>query len=127
MSQLQCTICYEDMAQKAEMPCGCAREESTIAYCHRCIELICQGGVGQCPTCRSYITVDPSGAIRLAANKGRCGMCCQIHELVDRGLCAACLLGQRYRFTYECQRCHQTQVPTAQCCLCAWCCFVFFT
>lgn len=105
-----CAVCLFDVpvTDSVKMPC-CDRDESTMKFCRRCIEIICASGVGRCPTCRGYIAIQ-DGTVSVTTFRARCAMCCNIKEIVDDNLCDACLLGSRYPFTYECQRCHRKQV-----------------
>lgn len=91
------------------MPC-CGRAGSTLAYCRRCIEIICEQGrgAGRCPSCREYIAVKDGGVV-VTENRPQCRMCWQERALVDQGLCDACLLGAEYCFRYECDQCHGVQ------------------
>eukprot|EP00406_Dinophysis_acuminata_P076386 CAMPEP_0179268002 /NCGR_PEP_ID=MMETSP0797-20121207/30217_1 /TAXON_ID=47934 /ORGANISM="Dinophysis acuminata, Strain DAEP01" /LENGTH=223 /DNA_ID=CAMNT_0020976273 /DNA_START=55 /DNA_END=726 /DNA_ORIENTATION=+ len=103
-----CAVCFEEEPPLA-MPC-CGKDGSTVAYCRRCIEIICEQaqGVGRCPSCRGYITIK-DGGVSVAEKRARCQMCCQNKIIVDQGLCDACLLGRQHVFKYECQRCRRTQ------------------
>jgi len=107
LESFNCSICFQDEFFRATMPC-CGTAESSMIFCRRCVEIICDGGVGRCPSCRGYIQIE-DGTVRVSENKGQCHMCQQQKVLLDRGLCDACLLGSRYRFTYECNRCHGRQ------------------
>ena len=71
-----------------------------------------QDGVGTCPGCRARIglrNVEGRLAVVRQSNSGTCMMCCQKHELVERGLCVACLYGQQHAFRYVCHMCNRTQ------------------
>mmetsp|Transcript_32824 Transcript_32824/g.54018 ORF Transcript_32824/g.54018 Transcript_32824/m.54018 type:complete len:218 (+) Transcript_32824:62-715(+) len=105
-----CAICLES-PDLILMPC-CGREESTTRFCQPCIQVVCQmadGGYGKCPKCRHTISM-VNGTVTVAEPRGQCRMCRQGGKIiVDQGLCEACLLGSRYVFNYECDRCHRTQ------------------
>lgn len=105
-----CAVCLFDVpvTDSVLMPC-CDRDESTMKYCRRCIEIICTSGVGRCPTCRGHIAIQ-DGTVSVTTFRARCAICCNIKEIIDNNLCDACLLGSRYPLTYECQRCHRKQV-----------------
>jgi len=92
------------------MPC-CGREGSSVGYCRRCIEIICEQaqGVGRCPSCRQYISIDSSGRVAITENRGQCRMCRQTKIIVNNQMCDDCLLGSRFALRYECNRCHRLQ------------------
>ena len=117
-----CTVCLElfvenvaSECRRATMPCGCDRAGSTMAFCVRCVEIICEQApaqVGRCPKCRAFIRcTGEQGASRfaLADRTAQCRACHQIRTILDGELCDACLLGMRYCFRYECARCQRTQ------------------
>ena len=62
----ECAICWGETAEDyfARLPCCTAPVGSSMRYCQRCVEIICEegpGGVGRCPTCRSFIRKTPAG------------------------------------------------------------------
>lgn len=92
------------------MPC-CHREDSTMHYCRRCLEILCDQGtnsVGRCPTCRTFFTIE-GGVVANCENIGQCRMCRQSRVILDRNTCDACLFGSLHVFTYECSHCHCLQ------------------
>lgn len=104
-----CAVCYDD-APHVEMPC-CGRDGATVGYCRGCIEILCRQyqGIGRCPTCRKYISVDAEGRVFLTTRTGPCDMCRQTRTIIDRNMCDACLLGCQHPLRYECDQCHRTQ------------------
>lgn len=110
-----CAVCLEPTSAStlAVMPC-CDREGATVAFCLRCIELVCQhgpGNVGRCPKCRAYVKISADGsAVEAAERFATCAMCRQDRQIVDGGVCDACVLGVRHRLRYECQRCGGAQM-----------------
>lgn len=99
--------------KRAVMPC-CDREGATMAFCLRCVEIVCQQGpghVGRCPKCRGFVKMAADGrGVELATLRGTCVMCRQDRQLVDSGTCDACALGMIHRLRYECQRCGGVQM-----------------
>ena len=109
---LTCAICL-DSTEFVVMPCcGPGHESSTTRFCARCVEVICDqaGGVGRCPRCRAWISVEASGAIVQSEARGTCLMCRQSTIIIAHNRCDACLLGDRHRLQYECDRCHRLQM-----------------
>jgi len=107
---MSCSICYESEYPLLPMPC-CHRDGSSVSYCRRCLEVICEQppiGVGQCPTCRCHFTFE-NGRVVKTERKRTCIMCRQQKVIVDSNKCDACLFGSLYKFRYECDRCHQVQ------------------
>jgi hypothetical protein len=112
-SGFTCSVCLEDETEenRAKMPC-CSRDTSTIAYCRRCVEIICErspGHVGRCPTCNKFIAIDSSGSVSVTERVAACAICRQERTIIDLNCCSPCLLGRRYALVYECNRCHQLQ------------------
>mmetsp|Transcript_114213 Transcript_114213/g.363023 ORF Transcript_114213/g.363023 Transcript_114213/m.363023 type:complete len:221 (-) Transcript_114213:226-888(-) len=103
-----CAVCFAEDEPPVSMPC-CTREDSTVGFCRRCIEIICEQGVGLCPNCRQYISIDYQGRVSIIEKQDKCRICCQTRVIVGRGMCDACLLGSRFSFQYECNRCHRFQ------------------
>eukprot|EP00927_Polykrikos_kofoidii_P087086 TRINITY_DN9950_c0_g1_i2.p1 TRINITY_DN9950_c0_g1~~TRINITY_DN9950_c0_g1_i2.p1 ORF type:complete len:233 (+),score=24.69 TRINITY_DN9950_c0_g1_i2:52-699(+) len=105
-----CAVCFEEEPH-VRMPC-CGREGSSIGYCRRCIEIICEQaeGTGACPCCRHHITIGAAGVVSKAVNRAKCWMCRQMRVIVRRGVCDACLLGRRFPLRYQCKRCNGTSV-----------------
>lgn len=108
-SAATCAVCLE-VEPRVKMPC-CGRDGSTVGYCRRCIEIICEQaqGVGKCPSCRAYISTDGAGGVKVTEAVAQCRMCCQRKVIINDGQCDACLLGSRYPLPYECSECHQIQ------------------
>lgn len=55
---IECAICFDDVAQQVELPCRC-----NVSYCHRCwdramAQSFNSNGRSRCPTCRSPVRVD---------------------------------------------------------------------
>ena len=69
-----CAICLDDLPPPpARLPCCGTR--STIQYCADCVAAVCRngvGGVGRCPTCRAYFTVDSAGTITQCERQDVC-------------------------------------------------------
>mmetsp|Transcript_83392 Transcript_83392/g.212330 ORF Transcript_83392/g.212330 Transcript_83392/m.212330 type:complete len:223 (+) Transcript_83392:84-752(+) len=105
-----CAVCFEEDGPQVSMPC-CTREDSTVGFCRRCVEIICEQaqGVGRCPNCRQYISIDQQGRVSITEKQDNCRMCRQTRVIVGSGMCDACLLGSRFSFQYECNRCHRFQ------------------
>jgi hypothetical protein len=109
-----CAICLSDNILGVLMPC-CGREGSTLAYCRRCLEIICERadhgarGVGMCPTCRKPFNINANGQVSNTILRGRCRMCCQQTELTSRGSCDACEVGGSHNLRFTCDRCESTQ------------------
>jgi len=111
-----CSVCLLEGIQSVRMPCHATPEGSTLVFCRRCIEIICdqsKSKVGRCPSCRKHISIHPTtGEISIAERMGTCRMCCQPNKnIVDfnRQLCDKCLYGTTHVYRYECDRCHQFQ------------------
>jgi len=115
---VECAICWGDTESDgfAELPCCTAPVGSTMRYCSRCIEIICEespGGVGRCPTCRAWLKKKEGGGFELGDEVELCNLCNQPRQIVHRAhggqlkVCDACFLGAQQQLRYECQRCHQ--------------------
>eukprot|EP00929_Paragymnodinium_shiwhaense_P035767 TRINITY_DN1927_c0_g1_i2.p1 TRINITY_DN1927_c0_g1~~TRINITY_DN1927_c0_g1_i2.p1 ORF type:complete len:234 (+),score=18.54 TRINITY_DN1927_c0_g1_i2:105-806(+) len=105
-----CAVCLEE-APHVQTPC-CYRPGATVGYCRHCLDVICAdggGGVGRCPSCRKYIRIDAEGHVHITDQRAKCRCCQQSRVILDEGRCDACLLGMRFPFTYECNRCHKFQ------------------
>jgi len=112
-SHQTCAVCYVDDIVGLRMPC-CGVDSSTICFCWRCVEIICEmgepPGLGRCPSCRGYISFDRNtGQVKVNQNIGKCQMCLQVRPIIDRRMCSACLLGSIHVLSYECDRCHNVQ------------------
>ena len=117
-STTSCAICLDDDLSAASraplMPC-CGVAGSSIAYCRRCLEIICErsaGGVGRCPTCSGSIAIDAAtrDVIVPIVRRGQCQMCRQSNPLVGTSLlCDACTFGCGNPLRYECDACHNVQ------------------
>jgi len=113
-----CAICFHDdlpAAEKTSLPC-CGKEGSSIQYCKTCMRILLTTtfypGMGKCPTCSKWLSLTPDHNIEIAQGTyGRCAMCCQPKQIVDRALnlCELCGLGRRFCFRYQCQRCGRAQ------------------
>jgi hypothetical protein len=58
-----------------------------MAFCVRCVEIICEqgpGSVGRCPKCRAFVKMaaDGGGGVEAAEMVGTCVMCRQDRQLV---------------------------------------------
>lgn len=110
-----CCVCLIENIRPVTMPC-CTVSGSSISYCKRCIEIICQlgEGVGKCPTCTKAIQIDGlTGIVTNVFKKGKCRICNQPNKDItdfQRSLCARCVEGTGQPLEYECNRCHRTQV-----------------
>ena len=89
----------------------CYRRNSTIHYCHPCIDIVCADGYGRCPSCRAYFTVSPDGIVSVVDHVDVCRVCRQTRVIIDeeKKICEPCLLGQRYCFKYSCKECRNGQ------------------
>ena len=111
-----CAICLDDLPPPpARLPC-CGSSSSTIQYCADCVAAVCRngvGGVGRCPTCRAYFTVDSAGTITQCERQDVCAICRQGRLIVaeHRGhpLCDACHFGRAVPLRYECANCSAVQ------------------
>ena len=111
-----CAICLDDLPPPpARLPC-CGTQHSTIQYCADCVAAVCRngvGGVGRCPTCRAYFTVDSAGTITQCERQDVCAICRQGRLIVaeHRGhpLCDACHFGRAVPLRYECANCSAVQ------------------
>ena len=112
----ECAICWGGTAEDyfARLPCCTAPVGSSMRYCQRCVEIICEegpGGVGRCPTCRSFIRKTPAGGgFECCDAIETCNMCNQPRQIVHRQgdalkVCDACFMGAHQRIRYECERC----------------------
>ena len=115
--EFSCAICYEDfnsVEQKLQMPC-CGKQESTVQFCRRCIEIISergiQGRIGRCPGCSTYFSFLNGEVVPASEHNEQCQLCRQMKSIADLGrmLCDQCLLGSSFCFRYECSRCHGLQ------------------
>ena len=111
LTTFACAVCFEELPASARaplMPC-CGVASSTVVFCRRCVEIICERGVrgiGRCPTCSSSIEFVGGALVQRAARIGRCGICLQPRELVgESNWCDACALGRANALRYECERC----------------------
>ena len=116
----ECAVCwqeFDDASAFARLPCCTAPEGSTMRYCVRCVEIICEGGpggVGRCPTCRAFIKRREDGdGFAVADRVEQCVLCRQPRVIVAeiRGMpaCDACFQGAQNPLRYECQRCGRFQ------------------
>ena len=83
-----------------------------MAYCRRCLEIVCERGssrVGLCPTCRTNFTISEKGVVTNDIQQGTCAVCRQLRPIVTRGMCGACATGQAFDLNYECERCNRIQ------------------
>ena len=112
----ECAICWGDTASDefAVLPCCTAPVGSSMRYCTRCIEIICEeapGGVGRCPTCRAWLKKREGGGGFVAADEVElCNLCNQPRQIVHRAngntkVCDACYIGAHQQLRYECQGC----------------------
>jgi hypothetical protein len=120
--QSTCAICFEDIStSSAHLPCCSTKIKdpstpSSTQFCLKCISTICNMdglGIGRCPRCRHYIRVGTKEGKpvieKVSGNLGQCRMCRGTKELVQNGMCDACLFGSRHAFRYECDKCHRYQ------------------
>lgn len=111
-----CAICMEIIQQNDRiiMPC-CGITSSSVQFCRHCIQTIADTGfqntIGKCPTCSSLFRITEGKPESIADNVLQCTSCRQLRQIADpqHRLCAACVIGIRYIFHYECIRCHGTQ------------------
>lgn len=113
-----CAVCFEDGSPPVPMPC-CGKAGSTVAYCRRCIEMVCtmaadEDGVGRCPSCRTHIRMsepgEHGGEVQVVEKRGTCMMCMSENKVLgDQGMCDACVLGDRFPLRYECSGCRLIQ------------------
>ena len=90
-----------------------------MRYCVRCVEIICEngpGGVGRCPTCRTYLRkkADGSSGFEIADRVEMCTLCRQAKLIIGElrpgmPVCDACFLGAQNPLRYECERCRRVQ------------------
>ena len=96
----ECAVCWSETGEEqfAMLPCCTAPEGSTMRYCSRCVEIICENGpsgVGRCPTCRAFIRKAKDGGFEVADRVEVCTLCRQNKfiiadsELIDDGFCFA--------------------------------------
>ena len=93
-------------------------------YCLRCLEIICEtspGGMGRCPTCRSFIkkrAEEAGGGLEIADGLEKCAVCNQMRPAAGRArgpggapvaVCGACAQGLQQPLRYECERCGVAQ------------------
>jgi len=115
----ECAVCwgeFSDDAPVAELPCHVAPAGSTMQYCVRCIQIICEtspGGVGRCPTCRAFLKKADGSTFEVSDRVETCTLCQQPRTIIGdiRGhpVCDACMLGNQNPLRYECQRCGRNQ------------------
>lgn len=117
----ECAVCwgeFSDESPVAVLPCHTSPAGATMQYCVRCIEIICEtgpGGVGRCPTCRSFLkkSAEQAGTFEVTGRLETCVICNQprpiVGEFRGRPLCDSCQLGMRLPLRYECQRCGRAQ------------------
>lgn len=115
----ECAICWQDMPHPpATLPCcGKPPEGSSTVYCMRCLEVICEsgvGGVGRCPTCQGFMQKAPDGqGLVKSAGIDECGVCHQLRPIGERlrgtSICGACSIGIRRPLAYECKQCQRVQ------------------
>ena len=113
----ECAVCWQEGQEIARLPCCTAPAGSTMLFCVRCIEIICEqapGGVGRCPTCREFIKKGSGqGTFEVADRVETCTLCRQarliIGEIRGGPVCDACMLGQGNPLRYECERCRRNQ------------------
>ena len=114
----ECAVCWAEVDTFAALPCCTAPAGSSMRYCVRCIEIICENGalgVGRCPTCRSFIkkSDDPPGSFAVADRVEKCALCQQdktiVGEIRGHPVCDACHMGHNNPLRYECQRCGRNQ------------------
>lgn len=112
-----CAICSTEdipIETRAVLPC-CGTIGSSLQYCRRCIEVIIERGIegrlGKCPTCNSWLSEKNDQFVTPESRAARCTMCTQEKVIADVGRvrCEACVIGGRYPFQYECNRCHLVQ------------------
>ena len=111
----ECAICWGDTAEEdfAALPCCTAPVGSSMRYCVRCVEIICEeapGGVGRCPTCRAWLRKKAEGGgFEKCDEIELCNICNQPKQIVHRQgnfrACDACFLGAQQHIRYECQGC----------------------
>lgn len=116
---LECAVCWSETAEDdfAVLPCHATPSDSTMRYCRRCVEIICEsspGGVGRCPTCRAFLRVRQGGGFEVADRVEMCTLCRQAKLIVTElrpgvPVCDACLLGAQNPLRYECERCNRVQ------------------
>jgi len=114
----ECAICWgETPLPSVALPCCTAPAGSTMVYCTRCIEVICEqgpAGTGRCPTCRAFLRVGAAGGFEISDRVETCAVCCQPKTIVGevRGghpVCDACLMGLQAPLRYECEGCQAVQ------------------
>lgn len=109
-----CAVCLVDGIKGVMMPC-CGTEGSSISYCRRCLQVLCEHGrsnTASCPTCRKTFTIDKEGNVTNVTkpiNRGQCRMCRQQKEIIRSNLCDACIVGSTNALRYECHKCHKFQ------------------
>ena len=98
------------------MRMSCCDVKYADKLCRACLDIIATDfngiKIGRCPLCESFFTM--SDGIPYNTNvKAICNRCrgTDKKEIADLkgGLCAPCLLGDKFTFRYECSRCHKTQ------------------
>lgn len=108
------------MAERQDLPCHAHVPGSSLMFCSTCVRTLAASGVGRCPVCARFFSVDAQGGVQLAEEHATCGVCMQLRPGVVPGValggrlvtpprCRACVLGSRYAFAYECERCHRQQ------------------
>ena len=119
-THFDCSICYETIeGEPAALPCcGAPPVGSSLLYCRRCLEIICEqalGGSGRCPTCRGFLSLSADGELEVAQGFESCIVCNQarpVGERIRQGpLCAACGVGVRRPLLYECENGCRQLIP----------------
>ena len=126
-----CAICYEDFNNdttvKTNIPC-CERDESTVKFCFRCIEIMCSNnnsGIGTCPRCTGPIMTSKDNynynksEVIIPGRRLRCRYCnhtkpatCFNHlppRNITYAVCSVCEISENNPLRYECQSCHNIQ------------------
>jgi hypothetical protein len=122
--QPQCLICLESVRRDDAVCLRCCQlnPSSTNALCADCAHLLVQtgsiSGFGRCPLCKVFFRLcgDPTATgntgvpvIEVCRDVGQCRCCQQGRVIVDRSMCAACLIGVIHPLLYECERCRGVQ------------------
>ena len=118
----ECAVCWSETTAESFAVLPCCRavtEGSSMRYCVRCVEIICEngpGGVGRCPTCRTYLRkkADGSSGFEIADRVEMCTLCRQAKLIIGElrpgmPVCDACFLGAQNPLRYECERCRRVQ------------------
>ena len=113
----ECAVCWMETDEYARLPCHESPAGSSMQYCSRCIEMICEngpGGVGRCPTCREFLRKAEGGGFEKADRVEICTLCRQARLIVGElrpGIpcCDSCFIGAQNPLRYECERCRRVQ------------------